>query len=62
MSVVMGLTSALCVWVSMYAYKSEAGLTNILGAFFVAICAGLMSRFCKVAGDKGLHSYRNSAS
>ena len=46
----------------MYAYEAEAGLTTILGSFFVAICAGLMSRFCKVAGDKGLHRYRNSSS
>ncbi|BAP15224.1 hypothetical protein AS19_23730 [Alcanivorax sp. NBRC 101098] len=62
MSFFMGLTAFFCIWVSMYAYEAEAGLTTILGSFFVAICAGLMSRFCKVAGDKGLHRYRNSSS
>lgn len=59
MTVFMGLTTVFCCWVSLYAFKVDAGLTTVLGSFFVAICAGLMARFCKVAGDKGLDRYRN---
>jgi hypothetical protein len=59
MTVLMALISIFSAWVSFYALKSEVGYGIIIGSIFMTMCSALMSRFCKVAGDKGLHEYRH---